>query len=528
MTNELHRPNQIRDGVAAGLLLVGAMLPWNIRFGVGIAGSNAWVFALLVVVTLVSLVALVLSHAGGGRATHADSDRVNRLRLVLNVPYLALAVGFLGWAVVQSFSTGGTADVPPGVGPGVWIGLAGALLAAQPVFSEGAVLDTAPSASGVCRTIGFTALALTVVAVLANLYWRTRFVVPNIGDADTGVQNLVVAVAAVLYGVVALLPVIVTARWIVSSNAAGRLATTLLAATVAAAGVFVWVLPVGRDLDAFHGIAQSASTVGVGFEAYLAWTAAAAIIGGGVVLAATSAGGAALWRAAARKCLVLIAVWCGGTAVLRIADLMVSAVLDLPDPPYIGAALMAFDLATALLAMWLYVNTSRRVAVPRLLVALLYGILFALTVCRVILGVALVPRVPPLNPALITDVYGNTLAQQITSTFDVALCALGFALLAIALVTSSTVAATPVRHRPTPSPTPQTDRAADWAAPTTVLAAPAAQEGPATVRIFRPEQESELGAPDRVADVLAQSTQRFAAGTTYGSTNPSGSPSSDQ
>ncbi|WP_231991920.1 hypothetical protein [Mycobacterium sp. ACS4331] len=516
----------IRDGVAAALLVLAALLPWNIRFGIGISESSGWMFGLLVVVTLVALTALVRSHAGPARAD-GDASALNRLRLILSVPYIALVLGFLVWAVVESFSTGGTAEVPPGVGPGAWIGLAGALLAAQPVLSVTSAANCAETATRLCRIIGHSALALAVVAVLANIYWRTRFVVPDIGDADTGVQNLVVAVTAVLYGVVNLLPMILTARWITASNAAARLATTLLAVAACAAGVFVWVLPVGRELDAFHGIAQNTSTVGVGFEGYLAWAATAAIVGGGVVLAAASAGGADLWRAAARKCLLLIAVWCGGTALQRIADLMLSAVLDLPDPPYIGATLMSFDLAAALLAMWLYVNTSRRVAAPRLLLTLLYGVLFALTVCRVILGVALVPRVPPLNPAVITDVYGNTLNQQITSTFDVALCAVGLALLVIAFVTGAVVSAKPVRRQRAVVQAAKED-SADSVASTTAIAAPAEPEGSATARIFPSESESTPGTPDRVADVLAQSTQRFAAGTTYGTTNPSGPRNTDQ
>jgi hypothetical protein len=134
--------------------------------------------------------------------------------------------------------------------------------------------------------------------------------------------------------------------------------------------------------------------------------------------------------------LLLIAVWCAGTAVLRIVDVMSSALLDLPAPPYNSTALMAFDAITAVLAIWLYVNCSSRAA-PRLLMTLLFGVLFVMTVTRLIVGIALVPRVQPLNATDIEDVYGNTLSQQITSTFDVALCVLGLALLVISFVLAS-------------------------------------------------------------------------------------------
>lgn len=518
VSTELLRVNVRRDVLAAALVILGALLPWNIHFGLGISGSAGGVVALLVVATVLSLLAVALNHTGGQRlsADAVDLTRRNRLRWVLNVPYVALVTGFLGYAVVQSIATGGSTAVPPGLGPGAWIGLAGALLAAQPVVAEASTDDTERSTARACRIIGLVALVLALVAVAGNLYWRTRFVIPNIGDADTGVQNTFVALAALCYAVVPLLPVVLSVRWIMSSNAAGRLATTLLAAATSVAGVLVWVLPVGRDLDAFHGIAQTTSTVAVGFEGYLAWAAAAALVGTAVVLAATSEGGSPLWRAAARKGLLLIAVWCGGTAVQRIADLMLSAVLDLPDPPYIGATLMSFDLATGLLAMWLYVNTSRRAAVPRLLVTVLYGVLTALALCRVVLGVALVPRVPPLDPAAITDVYGNTLNQQVTSTFDVALCILGFALLVIALAASTGAGRKPARPQSV-SATPPAQEAA--AAP----AAPAASD----VRIVRPDPEPQAQ-PDRVAEVLAQSTQRFAAGTTYGGSSTSSAPSAEQ
>ena len=62
-----------------------------------------------------------------------------------------------------------------------------------------------------------------------------------------------------------------------ASTKASRLATVALGTSTLVAGIVVWVLPVGRDIDAFHGIAQNTSTAGVGFEGYLAWAAAAAI-----------------------------------------------------------------------------------------------------------------------------------------------------------------------------------------------------------------------------------------------------------
>lgn len=485
----MNRPNLIRDVLAGVLVVAGLLLPWSISCGVGIAATPGWVFGLLAVVTVLSLAAVVLSHV----ATMAARDR---LRLLLNIPYLIVTVGFVTVTVVQSISYGGTGMVPPGIGPGAWLGTAGALLAAQPSITG---TEDEWSGARMSRIIGVVSLVLAIGAGAFNLYWRARFVVPQIGNADTGMQNLIVTIAALLYGLVALAPIVIAARWLMSGAAVSRMATVLLGSSVLIAGALVWILPVGRDLDAFHGIAQNTSTAGVGFEGYLAWAAAAAIVGTATVLGACGSGDQ--WRGAARKCLLLIAVWCAGSAVLRIVDLMSTSVLDLPAPPYNSTALMAFDLVVAVLAMWLFINHNSGSAAPRLVMPLLFGILFVLTVSRVVVGVALVPRAQPLNASDINSVYGNTLSQQITSTFDVALCVLALALLAVPLVASAR-SGRGLEHEPVP--------ATEQLAPVVVESA--------TIRIVRPETASKAtdSAHDRVAKVLAESTRRFAAGTTYG------------
>ncbi|MFS0898265.1 hypothetical protein [Mycolicibacterium litorale] len=518
---ELQRANVIRDAAAAALAALGVLLPWSIEFGVTIAGSPGWLVFLLVAAAVTSLTGLGLSHFGRLSMRRATDVRaLDRVRLVSNVPYLGLVTASLLYAVIEVIRNGGTAAVPPGVGPGAWCGLAGALLAAAPVITGFDADATAGHRTG--RIIGIASLVLSVAAVLFTLYWRTRFVAPHIGDADTGAQNLAVFVAAVTYGIAAVVPVVLAARWSMSAQPAARLSIVLLGGSTLLAGSVLWLLPVGRDLDAFHGIAQTTSTAGVGFEGYVAWVAVAALVGFGTVM--STRGSLEPWRAAARKCLLLIAVWCGCSAILRIADLVMSALLALPDPPYNSTTLMAFDLVTGAVAAWLYINSAGNRA-PRLLLGLLSGTLFVLTVCRVVVGVALMPRVAPLNPDDITDVYGNTLAQQITGTFDVVLCLLAFAVTAIALRAGATATTGPVESPKTSTEhvVRQYEMSAGRPVDTTVLprgassatiAMPSA--APATVRIAR-QAETQLPAPgDRVADVLAQSTQRFAAGTTYG------------
>jgi predicted outer membrane lipoprotein len=539
VSQRLHRANVIRDTVAGVLVTLAVLLPWNIATGVTIAGTPGWVMGLLIAAALGSLAALVLTHVKRRGIGEDDGDlaTLNRLRITLNSPMLAMVLAFLIYAMVEAVRAGGTATVPPGMGPGAWLAVGGALLGAAPVIAT-AVDDH--SASKACRIIGIVSLVLAVAATAFNLYWRTRFVLPEIGNAETGTQNLAVTVAAVFYAVVALLPVIITSRWLMSTNREARLATVLLAGSALVAGVFAWLLPIGRDLDAFHGIAQNTSTAGVGFEGYLAWVAGAGVIASVTVLAALNRNAVDVWRSAARKCLVLIAVWCGGSALLRIVDLMMAYTLDLPAPPYYATTLMAFDLIAAVVAAWLFLNSSGKTA-PRMLLIVGYGVLFVLAVCRVIVGVALVPRVQPLNPDAITEVYGNTLDQQITSTFDVALCVLGAVLVVIAFVTSTVVRpagrSTPAPETAAPEPEsaptttittyswPPSGEPAPVQSPptiaipspqpaaTTAFARPAQDAAPATAKISRPDPAP---GTDRVAKVLAESTQRFAAGTTYG------------
>lgn len=423
------RRNPVRDGIAAALLILGLLLPWSISVGLGIDGTPGWLFAVLLLVTLVSLTAPVLGRRPGS----------DRLRLLLNIPYFVVVAGFLLFTIIQSIRYGGTASVPPGIGPGAWLGTAGALLAAQPVLRGDAHVPAERSRP--VSIIAVVSLVLGLAATVFNLFWRTRFVLPEVGDPDVGSANLVTALTALLYAVVAVIPLVIGYRWLRSARPEAQLATVLLGAAVLVAGVVVWVLPVGRDLDAFHGIAQNTGTSGVGYEGYLTWVAAAAILATGTVTAVRDRRGP-IWRGAVRRCLLLIGAWCVGTAMLRIADVLLSAVLDLPALPYNGTALMAFDLIAAVLAWWLFLNAGR--IAPGRVTTTLFAVLFAAVLSRVIVGVALVPRVQPLDPTEINAVFGNTLVQQITSTFDVAL-----AVLALALVVAAAMAARPAR---TPRP----------------------------------------------------------------------------
>lgn len=437
------RWNTVSDITAVVLVIVALFLPWNLYFGLGIPGSNTALFAVLLAVTLLSVIAVAV--AGSWRSTGArfNPATAGRARLLLNVPYLLLVLAFVGFDAFETVRFGGSVNVPGGVGPGAWVGIAGALLSAQTAVT-GARTGPVPEGGELtgkyrsARIIGYVSMLGAVLSFGFNLYWRLRYALQNsAGAAAFGKQNIAVIATSVVYGVVALVAVLVASRWLSRNTRASRLATVALGASTLVAGILVWSLPAGRDIDAFHGIAQNTSTAGVGFEGYLAWAAAAAIFAPRALFGHrnTSATEETAWRLAAQNGLLLIAVWCVGSIVLRMTDLAVSVSLNYPFSRYDSIVLAAFDLITALLAIWLRMSLADGTRSARL-VSSLCGLVAALTVARVIVGVVLAPRFAdsPNSPAL-QPVYGNNLAQQITSTFDVTLCGLALCIFAAAIVT---------------------------------------------------------------------------------------------
>jgi hypothetical protein len=420
--DSMRRWDTVRNLLAAVLLIGAALLPWNLYFGLGIPDSKTALFGVLGAVTLLSLASLAVR---------------GRLRFALNIPYLLLVLGFVVFDVFETIRSGSGVAVPGGVGPGGWLGIAGALLAAQP-----AITGTDDAVSGWlrwARILGYASMVAAALSFAFNLFWRMKYALQGAGgSSDFGRQNIAVISTAVVYGAVALAAVLVASRWMLRSSNASQLATIALGASTLVAGVLVWSLPIGRDIDAFHGIAQNTSTAGVGFEGYLAWAAAAAIFGPRTLFSYrhTSSTDERLWRSAARNGLLLIALWCLGSMLMRANDLAVAISLNYPFSRYDTMTLAAFDLATTVLAIWLRTNLAKDSARARL-ISSLAGLLVTLSIARVVVGVVLAPRFqqPPNGGGWNNPVYGNDLAQQITSTFDVVLCGLALGILACAIIT---------------------------------------------------------------------------------------------
>jgi hypothetical protein len=430
-TQRIRRWNTIRDLTAAGLLVVAPFLPWNLYFGFGIPDSKTVLFAILGAVTLLSLVSIALSYLGTRNAS-------TRLRFILNVPYLLLGAGFIVFDVLQTIRSGGTVHVPGGIGPGAWLGTAGALLSAQPLITAGDTEESFTRWRRYAQIIGYASMIGAALSTTFNLCWRLRFAFQSSGESGGfGKQNIAVIATALVYGLVALAAVLVASRWSLRSTQASQLATIALGASTLVAGILVWFLPVGRDIDAFHAIAQNTSTAGVGFEGYFAWAAAAAVFAPRTLFGygSGSPDDEGPWRAAARKGLVLIAVWCVGSVLLRITDLVINVLLNNPYSRYDTMTLAAFDLATAVLAIWLRRNLAKDAASTRL-TSWLCGLVVTLSISRVVVGIVLAPRFQevPDGGGWSNPVYGNDLAQQITSIFDVVLCGLAISVLVAVVV----------------------------------------------------------------------------------------------
>lgn len=516
------RTNRVRDGIAVALLVLALLLPWNLEFGVGVPSSDGSGFIVLAVVTLLAIVAALTPHLGPFRlaAPKPDVRRTGRIRLVLSVAYLVVVIGFVGFHLVQTVGDGGTGAVAPGVGPGMLLGVAGALLAAQPPITSITIEDNKFRRwYAVARVIGFVSIALAILAVAFNLYWRLRYLF--VTQVEFGGHDIAVIVTTLLYGAEAMIALVIASRWLTERTAAARLATTAIGISGAVAATVVWLFAIGRDIDAFHGIAQNTSTAAVGYEGYLAWAAAAAIVAPttlyAVFLIKPPTIGA--YRGAAQKCLTLIAFWSFAAAALRVVDYLIALSLDLPRALYDSVAMTVFSLITAVIARWLHRQLSNGVMATSVTAAF-SAVLFVFAVADVAIGVALAPRYAAPAPDAI---YGNNLAQQITSTFDVTVCVLSFIVLAVMLFTGP-LAGYLVRRdarAAKPAPAPPAAPTEDISAPPTIVRRPQAAAVPKIVRL---KEDSTTVLPAPPTTELQVPTLRIQRRPSSGPLGPSSQP----
>ncbi|HEV7852082.1 MAG TPA: hypothetical protein VGP27_12110 [Mycobacterium sp.] len=486
------RANTGRDGVAVALLVIALLLPWSLDFGVGVPVGNGLLIALVVAVTLLAILAALAPHVGPFRLTASDQNvrRTSRIRLLLSIAYLVVAIGFVAYQLLETWRDGGTGLVPPGIGPGLLLGVGGALLAAQPPITSITLEDNGFRRwYAAARALGVLSIVLATLSVAFNVYWRLRYLF--VTNVDFGGRDVAVIVTTVLYGAAAMIALVIASRWLLEKSAAARLATTALGASGALAATLVWLLPIGRDIDGFHGIAQNTSTAAVGYEGYLFWAAAAAIVAPTTLYAIFLVKPPTLgaYRSAAQKCLTLIAFWAFAAAALRVVDFVIALSLDLPRALYDSIAMTVFNVITGLIARWLQRQLARGELVLTVIAAF-SGLLFVFTVANLAIGVALAPRYAELSP---DAVYGNNLAQQITSTFDVVVCALSFAVLVTMLFTGP-LAGYLVRRRDAGTAAPTSPPSPSASAPPTVARSSQPAAVPKIVRL-REDSTTVLAAP---------------------------------
>ena len=139
-------------------------------------------------------------------------------------------------------------------------------------------------------------------------------------------------------------------------------------------------------------------------------------------------------------------------------------------------------------------------------IAAFRGVLFVFTVANLAIGVALAPRYAASPPDAI---YGNNLAQQITSTFDVVICALSLAVLVAMLFTVHSPL-TWVRHREARTAAPP---APEPSAPPTIVRRPQRSQMPRIARL-KEDSTTMLAAP-ATEEFSAASLQAVASPLPY-------------
>ena len=166
----------VRDGVAVVVLLLSLSLSWDWRGGWAEDGRSRSLVEVLLV-TLLSVVSVgvpYLARAGVFSATWTV-QQTRWLRIGLNAPYLVLVVVYLVLGLVSDDGTGANITL----GTGAALGLAGALLAAQPrdhELTEGA--DEAGVAA-LWRTVLLALGGAVGLGYLASLVWLVADVVKD-------------------------------------------------------------------------------------------------------------------------------------------------------------------------------------------------------------------------------------------------------------------------------------------------------------------------------------------------------------
>lgn len=216
----------VRDALAALLLLLGLTLPWDF----GYDGLGRLEVVVITALSLVSLLAAYLARAGA-YGDRLDARKAGLVRFALNVPYLLMVLGFL----IGDAFVGDQPEMVGGIGAGLAVGLAGAVLAMAPRAAElGGPGGRNPVDRAWLTVLGVIG-GVAVVWVLAGLL---VFVIGDDADLYTSAELLRVLLTVLLGPAVLVLAVVGVLRrdegWRLALVAVG--ATPVLLYLVAEAG----------------------------------------------------------------------------------------------------------------------------------------------------------------------------------------------------------------------------------------------------------------------------------------------------
>jgi len=188
----------VRDGVAAVLLLVSFALPWDFSH----RASDKIEVVLLTILSLLSLALPYLARTGVLPATWTVHT-TRQVRLAANAPYVLLVAVYL---VVDVVGGGDLSDGWGGIGSAAALGLAGALLAAQPRQSELGPEDLDRAVTGQWLRILLVLAAVLAVGVVLTV------VLTVVGGGLGALDVLVVIASAAFVAALAGLPALGTWR----------------------------------------------------------------------------------------------------------------------------------------------------------------------------------------------------------------------------------------------------------------------------------------------------------------------------
>lgn len=158
----------VRDASSFLALLIGLFLPWRLAMNWGFteadSGLSYWYGILIVLVSMLSLSIPYLARFAvfGSNWTIAHT---RMLRLVLNLPMIVLFFVFLVWDIVTSFLD----TLSTGIGAGLALCFAGALLAASPRRSELVGLPQEKLTSTIWRAVAFGLVGVVCIELLVGL-----------------------------------------------------------------------------------------------------------------------------------------------------------------------------------------------------------------------------------------------------------------------------------------------------------------------------------------------------------------------